>query len=442
MRPSSTTLLVAARCFLEAALFATLAAALHQADGSARRVPLVALALVLLGASQALVAALGGRRSRREATRLAAGVALAGALGGVLLDPDARGLALLTRLVGFGLLAEAFLWRVLSIARDPARWQAARDGWLVACLALGLAALLPGPFDQAALVPLALGTVVAGGAALSLARAAEELRDERADPHADRTPVTVGIGTVVLAMGALLAALVEPAAQDALGPLVRTLGDLAARALVVALLPLALLAGWLTEVIRGFLGGRVPQVPQVDQSALDRARADEAANLQAIETLRPFVVGALELLVVLAALAFGLLLVERMVRERRAGLPAGTTLEREQVEGIGLGAMLGALRGARPRRRVAPPDDGSPAAAARILYWRFLALAERVGPGRRAPTDTPLDHVERIAAAEPRWSAALPVVAAFSAVRYAERAPAPAELDAARAALRGLEAAP
>ena len=435
---------MAARCFLEAALFAALAAALDLAGGSARRVPLAALVLALLGASQALVAALGrDERSRREATRLAVGVALAGALGGALLDPDARGLALLTRLVGFGVLAEAFLWRVLSIARDPARWHAARDAWLGASLALGLAALLPEPFDRAALVPLALGTVAAGGAALSLARATEELSDERADLHGDRTRGTTGIGTIVLAVGALLAALVEPAAQDALGPLVRTLDDLFARALLVLLLPLALLAGWLTEVIRGLLAGRALPVLQVDRSALDRARADEAANLQAIEALRPFVAGAVEILIALVAIAFGLLLVERMVRERRAGLPPGATLERERVEGIDLGAMLGALRGPRAwRRRAAPPDDGSPAATARILYWRFLALAERAGPGRRTPTDTPLEHVAQIAAAESRWSTALPVVAAFSAVRYAERAPAPAELDAARVALRGLEAAP
>ena len=218
----------------------------------------------------------------------------------------------------------------------------------------------------------------------------------------------MGIGTVVLAIGALLAALAEPAAQDALGPLVRALGDLAARALIVLLLPLALLAGWLTEVIRGLLAGRALPVLQVDQSALDRARADEAANLQAIEALRPFVAGAVEILLALVAIAFGLLLVERMLRERRAGLPPGATLERECVEGIDLGAMLGALRGPRraprhPTTAARPPRRGSCTGVSSRSPSAGSAGAPR--PTRRSTRRA--DHRRRAPALSPR--------AAFSA---------------------------
>ncbi len=440
MRPSSAGLLIAMRCLLEAALFATLGTMVHQLIGPASRPapPLLAIAAALWGAAFVLCSLLREERSERSATGLAVAVLLAGAVAGVLLDPDARGIAILTRVVAFGALAEAYLWRTLSIARDGARWHEARNAWLLTSLALGLGALLPDPFDQLALVPLALATVVAGGAALSLARATEELRDEGAAIQGDRARPAAGAGTIILGAGAIIGAVIEPIAQDALGPLVRALDELIVRAVLFLIWPVALLAGWLTELFRGMLAGRLT-VSAIGPAQLARERAEEEANLQALEAARPFVIGVAEVLLVLVALGVAILLIERMVRERRASLPLGATLERTSVDGIDLADLLGALRGTRTAGRRAPHSDGSPAAMARLLYWRFLRLAERAGPGWRAPEETPAEHAARLLRLDARWGSAAPVLGAFTAARYGERDPDPALLKAAQEALSGLE---
>jgi hypothetical protein len=102
------------------------------------------------------------------------------------------------------------------------------------------------------------------------------------------------------------------------------------------------------------------------------------------------------------------------------------------------------LRRLRPRRgpsRRAPRDDGSPSGALRLLYWRFLALAERAGVGWRQPHETPAEHLARIANEDARWTAGDPLVRAFEDFRYGEKAPDAATLDDARVALRTLETA-
>jgi hypothetical protein len=91
-------------------------------------------------------------------------------------------------------------------------------------------------------------------------------------------------------------------------------------------------------------------------------------------------------------------------------------------------------------RRRAPRDDGTPASALRLIYWRLLALADRVGPGWRAPAETPSEHQLRITGADPRWAAASPIVAAFEDLRYGERLPDLDTVARARDALRAVEA--
>jgi hypothetical protein len=153
------------------------------------------------------------------------------------------------------------------------------------------------------------------------------------------------------------------------------------------------------------------------------------------------VFGSVELLIVIAAALVALFLFDRMLRERRLELPEGATLERGTVEGFGLADMLRRLRPRRGVSRRAPRDDGTASGALRLLYWRFLALAERAGVGWRQPQETPAEHLSRIASADGRWSAGDPLVRAFEDLRYGEAAPDAATLDHARVALRTLEAA-
>ncbi|MBM4421133.1 MAG: DUF4129 domain-containing protein, partial [Chloroflexi bacterium] len=62
--------------------------------------------------------------------------------------------------------------------------------------------------------------------------------------------------------------------------------------------------------------------------------------------------------------------------------------------------------------------------------------------GWRASAETPVEHAARTVARDARWEAALPVVDAFAAVRYAERQPSPDELGRASDAIERLEAIP
>jgi hypothetical protein len=116
-------------------------------------------------------------------------------------------------------------------------------------------------------------------------------------------------------------------------------------------------------------------------------------------------------------------------------------LERAAASGLTLGATLRSLFPRRLARRHAPRDDGTTSAALRIVYWRLLALAERAGQGWRIAAETPSEHQRRITAADPRWAAASPIVAAFEDLRYGEQSPDSRTVARAREALRAVEAA-
>jgi hypothetical protein len=166
---------------------------------------------------------------------------------------------------------------------------------------------------------------------------------------------------------------------------------------------------------------------------------EELRRLQEAEEMRPYVFGAVEIVIALVGLGVAIALIARLVQERRARLPEGVSLDREAVEGIGLRATLGTLLPRRAPGRRAPADDGTRAAAVRRLYWRLLELAERSGPGWRGPAETPAEHEARLVAAGERWRAATDVVRAFEAVRYGETEPDERVLAAARDALRRVE---
>jgi hypothetical protein len=434
---AAVALLTAARCFVEAVAFTTIAAVAHAYTAGVAPLPLASWTLVLFGIGVVLATIQREVKSERRGSTILVVTLAAGVAWGLVLPARAPdGLAVLTRMVAFGLLAEAFLWRNLSIARGAVRWYDTRNALLFAGGAIGLTALVPGPIDHGPLAILALLVVALSGLGLSLARTTEELALSRDARGAARASSATGV-TFVIGVFAIFAAAFVPVAQDALSAVGTAIEPTFTRILYLLLLPLGYLAAFIVELLaplvaaiwdRRSIGAIQPRTP-----------VDDEALLREIENNRGLVFGAAELLIVVAAVLVAVVLYDRMLRERRLQLPEGATMERATAEGFGLRDMLRRLRPSRGAVRYAPRDDGTPSAALRLLYWRFLTLAERAGAGWRRPQETPAEHLARIGGEDARWAAGLPLVHAFEALRYGEAAPDAGALDHARAALRTLE---
>ncbi len=435
---AAVAILIGARCSVEAVAFTCIAAIAHVGTTGIAPLPIVPWTLVLFGIGILLVTVQREVRSERRGTTILIVTLAAGVVWGLTLparDPD--GLAVLSRMVAFGLVAEGFLWRNLSIARGAVRWNDSRNALLFAGTCVGLAALASGPIDHGPLAVIALLVVALSGLALSLARTTEELALARGTRGGARASSATGVSFVV-GIVAILAAAFVPVVQDALSAFGTAIEPTFTRIVYLILLPLGYIAAFIVE----FLAPIVARYWRGDPAVLQpRTSADDEALLREIERTRPFVFGAVELVIVLAAALVALFLFDRMLRERRLELPEGVTLERDTAEGFGLGDMLRRLRPERGASRRAPRDDGSPSGALRLLYWRFLALAERAGVGWRQPQETPAEHLARIAGEDARWSAGDELVRAFEDLRYGESAPDATTLDHARVALRTLEAA-
>ncbi len=322
---------------------------------------------------------------------------------------------------------------MLSIARGATRWTDARNEAPLAGLAIAAASLMPGPIDRAPFAALALLAIAASGLALSLARTSEELALARGTTGTVRTSSATS-ATAVVGVVAIVAAAFVPAVQDAFVAFGGFLAPIASRIFYLLVLPFAYLAAYLIDFLRPIISNNLPQLPQLQQTPEE----DEAMLLIAAQT-RPFVFGALELIIVAVAILVAIVLLDRMLRERRLELPEGVTLEREDTTGI---SLLDTLRGLRPRlkpRRRRPRDDGTPAGRLRLLYWRFLELAERRGAGWRETPETPAEHELRNRAADPRWDRGATVVRAFEDLRYGERAPDATALARADSAFDELE---
>jgi hypothetical protein len=166
---------------------------------------------------------------------------------------------------------------------------------------------------------------------------------------------------------------------------------------------------------------------------------EELAALRQIEATRPYIVGAVEVIVGAVALLFVIILVDRMARERRQTLPEGATLDRESSEGEGIRAFLAGMLPRRTRRPGAPHDDGTPAGALRALYWRYLARGDASGISWRAIGETPAEHHARSVIATPGNEGVTVLVRAFEDLRYGERDPDAATVIAARRALDAIE---
>lgn len=430
--------LIGARCFVEAVAFTCIAAIAHVATTGTTPLPIVPWTLVLFGVGILLVTIQREVKSERRGTTILVVTLAAGVVWGLTLparDPD--GLAVLSRMVAFGLVAEGFLWRNLSIARGAVRWNDSRNSLLFAGTCVGLAALASGPIDHAPLAVLALLVVALSGLALSLARTTEELALARGTRGGARASSATGVSFVV-GVVAILAAAFVPVVQDALSAFGTAIEPTFTRIVYLILLPLGYIAAFIVEFLAPIVAALWRREPVVLQP---RTNVDDEALLREIERTRPVVFGAVELIIVLGAAIVALFLFDRMLRERRLELPEGVTLERGTAEGFGVGDMLRRLRPQRGASRRAPREDGSPSGALRVLYWRFLTLAERAGVGWRQPQETPAEHLARIANADARWSAGDRLVRAFEDLRYGESAPDAATLDHARVALRTLEAA-
>lgn len=439
---TATLLIVGSRALSESVGLAAFAAVLHAIVVGRAPIPLISTSVALFGVTLVVTAMLRERGTVRQSAGLVAAVVVGWSAWGLSQParaPDA--VAVLTRVIGFAILGEAYLWRALGIARGLHRWREVRNDTLLALFAVVVAALVPGPIDRDALAALGLAVACAGAVALSLARSAEELSLATGQIHgratgSSATGTAFALGVLALAVGFAL-----PSLQALAGDVARAAGPLISGSLYLILLPLGYVAAYLVNIVL-WLRERLGFTPVRIETPRSPFGQDEAERLRELEQMRPFVFGALELLVGAVALGVALVLIARLVQERRALFPEGAALEREAVEGVGLRATLRGLfpRGA-PRRR-APADDGSPAAAVRRLYWRLLEIAEREGPGWRAPAETPAEHEERLVATAARWRGAAPLVRAFEALRYGERQPDGAAVADAREALRGIEAGP
>jgi hypothetical protein len=435
---AAVAVLIGARCFVEAVAFTTIAALAHVFTTGIAPLSIVPWTMVLFGIGILLATIQREVRSERRGSTILVVTLAAGVGWGLILparDPD--GLAVLSRMVAFGLIAEAFLWRNLSIARGAVRWDDSRNALLFAGTCVGLAALASGPIDRGPLPVLALLVVALSGLALSLARTTEELALARGTRGGARASSATGVSFVV-GVVAILAAAFVPTVQDALSAFGTAVEPAFTRLLYLILLPLGYIAAFIVELLAPIVAALWRREPVVIQP---RVPADDEALLREIERTRPLVFGAVELVIVMVALLVAVILFDRMLRERRLELPEGVTLERGTAAGFGLGDMLRRLRPQRGAARRAPKDDGSASGALRLLYWRFLALAERAGVGWRQPHETPAEHLARIASEDARWAAGDDLVHAFEDMRYGEAVPDAATLDHARVTLRTLEAA-
>lgn len=440
MAGRTLVLIVAARSLAEAVTFSILGAFVHAATVGRDPIDIWPTATLLFGITLVLSAILRERGTVRQGATLMV-IVLGAFVGWGLMQPveSADALAVMTRVIGFAIAGEAYLWRVLGIARGLQRWREVRNGALLSLAAIVAATLVPGQIDREGLPALALTISVAAAVALSLARSTEELalfaKDVRGAPaggSATGTAFTIGLLAIAVA-------LVMPSVQRLLADVARVIGPPLGDLVFLILLPLGYVAAYLVYFVLWLRdtfnlgGGEEPQLTP------PTGRSDELQRFREIEEMRPYVFGAVELVIALIAAAFAIALIARLVQEHRASLPDGVSLEREGVEGIGLRATFGGLLPRRAPRRRGPSEDGTRAGTIRRLYWRLLEIAERAGPGWREPSETPAEHSGRLGAAGERWLAAGPLVRAFEEVRYGEIEPGEDTVMAAREALRRVE---
>jgi hypothetical protein len=423
---------------IEGVLFAAVLAAAQLFTGGASALPVVTVFLALTGVGIVLASVLRDARADRQNTTVAlAAMGAAAALGVDLAPPHPEGVMILTRIVLFGIVGEAFVWRDLTVARSLVRWSDSRNAGFAAIGAVAVVALLPGAIDRTGLVLAGLVATAATGVALSLARSAEELALAGSEAHGD-TGRTTASGTAILLAGlSIVGAIFAPFTGELLRQTGAAIAPIIGDLLYGALLAVGYVAELFVNIIRSLI--RNGAFPEIRPPFQPLSPAEEAEALRQIESTRPWVTGVVEIVVAAIALLIVVILVERMAHERRQTLPAGATLDREAATGEGIGAFLAGLLPRRARRAQAPRDDGTPGGALRALYWRYLARGDASGVAWRATGETPAEHHDRSVMFFPRNAAATPLVRAFEDLRYGEREPDAETLAAARRALASIE---
>jgi len=435
---TTVAVLLVARSLIEAVLFSGLAAAAQIATIGDRPIPIVATTLALAGVGIVLASVLRDARADRQNTAIAlTAIVTASAVGVLYAPPHPDGVMILTRLVLFGIVGEAFVWRNLTVARSLVRWSDARNAGFAAIGAMTLVALLPGIADRTGLVIAGLAATAATGIALSLARSAEELALAGREARGETSRTTASGTAILLAILSVVGALLAPLTGDLIRQAGDTLTPIIGGLLYGVLLAMGYIAGAFVTVIQAFLRGAT--LPQLRPFVQPLSPLEEAEAMRQIEATRPFIIGAVEVVVGLVALLVAIILVDRMARERRQSLPDGATLDRESSAGLGIGAFLAGLLPRRTRRPAPPRDDGTPAGALRAMYWRYLARSDATGVPWRATGETPAEHQLRAVATAPRHAAASALVRAFEDLRYGDRDPDAATIEAARRGLLALE---
>src|SRR5438445_9704377 len=278
--------LLVARVVMEAVGFAALLALVH-VSGGLEPLALTPTALALIGATLVLVAALRETGSEARGTAVVGATLGAGLLLAVLLPTHP--LDVVTwggRIITFVIVAEVYLWRVVSLARGAVRWTDARNAVPFGALALAVVAVSPVRMDSAPLVPLALIFIAASAVALSVARSAEELSLTTGTSGPARLSSANSV-VFALGIGALLAALAAPVVDQLLRDLGEALAPAFDEIVFTLLLPIGYLAALvyaLLEPLLRWLGASVsPQIPV--------APGDDLAMMREIERTRPLVVG-------------------------------------------------------------------------------------------------------------------------------------------------------
>ncbi|HEV2010760.1 MAG TPA: DUF4129 domain-containing protein [Candidatus Limnocylindria bacterium] len=430
--------LLVGRGLMEGVLFAGILAAAQVVTSGDRPLPIVTLVLALTGVGIVLASVLRDARADRQNTAIALGAMAAAAALGVYYAPaHPDGLMILTRVVLFGILGEAFVWRNLTVARALVRWADARNAGFAAIGTMTLVAVLPGVVDRSGLTIAGLAAVAAMGISLSLARSAEELALAGREARGDTSRTTASGAAILLAILSVIGAIFAPFTGDLLRQAGQRVAPIVGDLLYGVLLAMGYVAELFVNVIQSLFHGA--SFPQLRQFAPPLSAAEEAEALRQIEATRPFVMGAVEIVIAIVALLVVAILVERMARERRQSIPEGATLDRESSVGEGLGAFLAGLLPRRTHRPAPPLDDGTPTGALRVLYWRYLARGEASGVAWRAAGETPSEHQARAVATADRHEAASALVRAFEDLRYGERDPTTATVAAARRALAAIE---
>jgi len=304
---TTLAVLMVGRSAIEAVLFAALLAVAQVMLAGDRPVPIIAVALALTGGGIVLASILRDARADRQNVAIALGaMAAAAAFGVSYAAPHPEGVMVLTRVVLFGIIGEAFVWRNLSLARSLLRWSDARNAGFTAIGAVAVVALLPGAIDRSGLVIAGLLAIAATGIALSVARSAEELSLAGREARGSTDRSTASGTVIILAILSVLGAIIAPSTGELLRGLGEGIAPIVGSLLYGVLLAFGYVAELFVNAIRALATGFVlplPRAPLIPPLSPEQ----EAEQLRQFEASRPYLLGAAEVAIAVVALLLSLI---------------------------------------------------------------------------------------------------------------------------------------